>query len=732
MIRFDDTQIQKDLKALHEQEEEQLVQRAASIRGLGYVDLSGIIISTDALSLLEEVDARSAGIAGFKLVGDQLHVAVLSEQKTEARSLIRGLTDKGYTITLYLASNRSLRKAWDRYKDLTLTTGAHGSFIDITDEAIRSIVEKVHNNLDVKNLFEQALEEDERKRTSRLMEIIMGSAIATKSSDVHIEPQEDQVRLRYRQDGILEDILFFSHAIFKQIDSRIKILSKMKLNIDKKAQDGRFTIDFNQIQIEIRVSTVPGPYGEGFVMRILDPAGISVGLEELGIEPFLMGILRNEIAKPNGLILNTGPTGSGKTTTLYSFLKEVYNPEIKVITIEDPIEYHLEGITQTQTGPGYDFEAGLRAAMRQDPDVILVGEIRDSETALAAMQAAQTGHLVFSTLHTNNAAGVVPRLLDLGINHATLAQSLTIAIAQRLVRKLTPNKKKVAPTLHQEQVLRAILKNAEKNGKDLSRFNVSSTMDMSVYEPVPDENSASGYKGRLGIFEAILADDRVKDILDKTPTDRQVRAVAHAQGILTLAEDAAVKVLTGITSYEEVNRVVDLEEEIHDELAQLASQTVSPSPVSTTGVNLSSPYTQHVQNNTGGGGGGNDIISQIQNNLREEYAPERAGTGQSLSAKQVSLLVDYLKMLENHQHEYPDQGIAGKLDDVKSTIIELLKNNNINDLFLQQDNERLVKNEIELLMHDLENLKEQQVKNPNIGVADKLRTIRTAIETLAK
>ena len=732
MIQFDDTKINKSLKFLREQEEEELVQHAAQTRGLPYIDLSKIPISTEALSVITEEKAKDIGCAGFKVVGSQLHIAALSEQHPAIGTLLKELQLQGYVVALYLASHKSLGKAWSRYEDLKMTKGVHGSFIDISPESIQEIAEQVKTNNDVKTLFEDALGEDERKRTSRLMEIIMGSAIAMKSSDVHIEPEEGKTRMRFRQDGILQDIIFFNHDVYKQLASRIKILSGMKLNIVKNAQDGRFTIDFNKTEIEVRSSTVPGSYGEGIVMRVLDPRGIAVGLEQLGIEPLLFEILKKEIDKPSGLILNTGPTGSGKTTTLYSFLKYIYNPEIKIITIEDPIEYHLEGIHQTQVDhkTGYDFESGLRAAMRQDPDVILVGEIRDHETALAAMQASQTGHLVFSTLHTNSAAGTVPRLLDLGINHSTLAQSMSVAIAQRLVRKLTDTKKKVKPTPEQENVMRVILKNATDHGKDLSRFDITPDMELWVYEKVPSDIAPSGYKGRIGIFEAILINDDVKEILDQKPTDRQVKEIAHRQGILTMAEDAVVKLIQGVTSYEEVSRVIDLEEDIREQLVEYKNTHTSSDPTQSA-EHPSDTITK------------NDLVSQIQNNLRSETISNlspRSGeiskvtqpNDASLPSQEVNMLVDYLSMLENHQREYPDTGVANKIAEVQQTIIKLLETYHPNDLFLQRDNERIVKEEIDTLMQELESLRKHQTEHPDVGIADKLRSIRITLQSLAK
>ncbi|MBI5817116.1 MAG: type II/IV secretion system protein, partial [Candidatus Yonathbacteria bacterium] len=364
---------------------------------------------------------------------------------------------------------------------------------------------------------------------------------------------------RYRLDGILQDIASIDHKIYKLLISRLKLLSGLKLNISGDTQDGRFSIKLKGIDIEIRTSILPGSYGEGVVLRILNPESISVSLESLGIEDDLLKIIYREINKPNGMILTTGPTGSGKTTSLYAFLRKVYTPEIKIITIEDPVEYHLQGITQTQVDPGsnYTFLSGLRAALRQDPDVIMIGEIRDGETAKIAINSALTGHLVLSTLHTNNAAGVIPRLIDLGVNPKVLSAALTLSIAQRLIRKLCQYcKKEDAPNEREQKILTKILASVKekKKGKEYPLTKVWRAVGC-------DKCNHTGYKGRLGVYEAILLDENVEKVLTQNPNERDIIAAAKGQGILDMREDGAVKISTGITSMEEVERVVDMEKE---------------------------------------------------------------------------------------------------------------------------------------------------------------------------
>ncbi len=299
-------------------------------------------------------------------------------------------------------------------------------------------------------------------------------------------------------------------------------------------------------------------------MRILDPKSIQTEFEQLGIEDFLFNIIEKEIIKPNGLILVTGPTGAGKTTTLYAFLRKLYTPDINVITIEDPVEYHIKGITQTQTNQdkGYTFSEGLRSILRQDPDVIMVGEIRDRDTAEIAVQSSLTGHMVLSTLHTNNAAGVIPRLIDLGVNPKILVSALSLAMAQRLVRTLCAFcKKEIAANEEQSKIIKIILEEMKQEGKDLSKHNVNPDAPIKLHAPVGCEKcNSTGYRGRIGIFEAIKNDAEIEKIMPENPSEREIKEIASRQGILSMRQDGVVKILNGVTSFEEVVSVVDLSE----------------------------------------------------------------------------------------------------------------------------------------------------------------------------
>ena len=463
-----------------------------------------------------------------------------------------------------MASNASLQKVWDRYKELSMAESSMVGGLDVSLEVLRNTAKNIERIQDIEKLVAEALEGNQTHKISRILEVILAGAIAIKASDIHIEPEKDRGRLRLRLDGVLQDINFFGLDVYRLLNSRIKLLSGMKLT-SKIAQDGRFNIMEEKEEISIRTSLIPGSYGESIVMRILDPKAIQVPIEELGIEPYLFKIVQDEIAKPNGLILVTGPTGSGKTTTLYAFLRKIYSIEINIITIEDPVEYHLSGITQTQVSinKGYTFPEGLRSALRQDPDVIMVGEIRDSDTAEIAVQSSLTGHMVFSTLHTNNAAGVIPRLIDLGVNPKIMVSALSLSIAQRLVRKLCKFcKKENAPTKEEAGVIKIVLDSMKNEGKDFSKYNIKTDKSFKIFSPVGCEKcNKIGYKGRIGIFEAIKTDEAIEKIMPENPSEHEIKKVAHNQGILSMRQDGVVKILNGITSITEVQSVVDLLEE---------------------------------------------------------------------------------------------------------------------------------------------------------------------------
>lgn len=384
---------------------------------------------------------------------------------------------------------------------------------------------------------------------------LLCAAVILEASDVHIEPQENDAKVRLRLDGLLQDAAVIPTPLYAALLSRVKLASGLKLNVEDRPQDGRFSLSIGYDQpIEIRTSTLPSEYGETMVMRVLNPKSL-IQLQNLGLRKDLLALFAKELKKPNGMVVVTGPTGSGKTTTLYAFLKEVQKPEIKIITIEDPIEYHLEGISQTQTHPekGYDFASGLRAIVRQDPDVILVGEVRDGETAQIALQSALTGHLVFSTLHTNDAAGTVARLKSLGTEPNNISAAINIIIAQRLVRTICNAcgaSAKASPK--EEQKIHHILSGLPKT----IQASIPKTIELKKATGCKACNH-TGYKGRVGIFEAMEITEETEQYILSGPSTSALKEFAMKRGMATMLQDGMLKVLEGITTLEEVERVTE-------------------------------------------------------------------------------------------------------------------------------------------------------------------------------
>ncbi len=572
MVRFDEEEQQKRLKELRDGEEENLIASlAGSTYGISYIDLTAQSIDNDAIRLLTEDEAKSMEVGPYKLVGKKLFLAVRSPVADGAIKAKELLEAKGFVVTFVMASRKSIEKVWSRYQDLSFATTSRSGGLDIAPNVLKELSQKIKTTADAISEIELAInEKDAKQHISRILEIILGAGIGIGASDVHIEPMEETVELRFRLDGVLRVITHFDFDTYKHINTRIKLLSGLKLTISSNPQDGRFSAFLpdigseKEIEISFRTSLIPGAYGESIVLRILNPKSIHVKLDELGISAPLYTLFTEQIKKPNGMILLTGPTGSGKTTTLYAFLQQIYSPEKKIITIEDPIEYHLPGITQTQTDhkKGYTFLEGLRSSLRQDPDVIMVGEIRDPETAKIAVESALTGHLVFSTLHTNNAQGVIPRLIDLDVNPKILVSALTLSIAQRLVRKLCTSCKESRPVTETEKAhINRIWDDAVSEGKDMASFGVNKDVQSLWSSKGCSECNNTGYKGRIGIYECIKTDENIEKIITQSPSERDIKKISESQGLLDMKEDGLIKILQGVTDFAEVESVVDLIED---------------------------------------------------------------------------------------------------------------------------------------------------------------------------
>jgi len=556
MPQFQDDKSTKAMQEFREKEAEQLAQILSNRYGIPYVDLGLILINSAVVKLIPESLAREARALVFQLEGHTARVAVLTPNNERLAAVTAELERQGYSVELYLTSEFALERAWEIYHEVSYAKAAVAGVMAVSDDTMQKYVTEIKSINDVRQYIDAAFESGDAHANSTVVEILMGGAIATGVSDVHLEPEKERVRFRYRLDGVLRDIAEVSLPNYRKVLGRLKLLSGVKLNVTKEAQDGRFTIKIQGVDVEVRVSILPSAYAEAVVMRILNPKSISVPMEELGMDEHLYAIMEEMIHKPNGLILTTGPTGSGKTTTLYAILKKLRSPDIKIITIEDPIEYHLEGISQTQVDheKGYDFHSGLRAAVRQDPDVIMVGEIRDNETASVAIDSALTGHLVFSTLHTNNAAGTIPRLIDIGVNPKIIGSALNIALAQRLVRKLCKNcMEEYVPEGEEREFLDRILPSILKLRPELV---VPATI---CRGRGCEKCTMTGYKGRISIYEGIRMDAAVEEVIkDGNPSEREIKEAAEPQGILDMRQDGVVKVLKKITSIEEIAGAVGL------------------------------------------------------------------------------------------------------------------------------------------------------------------------------
>ncbi|MEK7482222.1 MAG: GspE/PulE family protein [Patescibacteria group bacterium] len=419
----------------------------------------------------------------------------------------------------------------------------------IPQETYSLLKEEVKNVLALKAKIEANL----TKPITELIQLILAGAIILESSDLHIEPEEESAKMRLRMDGILQDIISFDLKLYRDLLSRLKLISGVKLNVADRPQDGRFSILAQETEIEARVSTLPAEYGEAFVLRLLNPKSL-IEIEALGMRPDLLAIIKKEIKRPNGMFIVTGPTGCGKSTTLYAVLKKIQSQEVKIITIEDPIEYHLAGLSQTQVNPakGYDFADGLKSIMRQDPDVILVGEIRDKETSEIALQASLTGHLVLSTLHTNNAAGAVARLMALGVAAANIAPALNLSLAQRLIRKVCAECSEMKPATAEElEIIKHGLAELPK---------IVQTPNIKPGQKIPhirgcEQCNNTGYRGRIGIFEILVVDDEIEKAITDSPSAVDLEAIAKKKGMTTVNQDGLLKVLAGVTTLEEVERV---------------------------------------------------------------------------------------------------------------------------------------------------------------------------------
>lgn len=503
--------------------------------GIPRVELSSYLIDPKIISLIPETLAKKYNVVPLFKGRDTLTVAMSDPLNVVALDELKLKT--GLNIEATIALEADIREAINQYY------GVGGSI----DEVLKSIETTALAVEEEEVAIEKLHEAAEEAPIIKLVNLIIMQAIRDDASDIHIEPEEDSVKTRSRIDGVLHETSVIPKHLQAAVISRIKIMSDLNIAAKRIPQDGRFRIKLEESQIDLRVSTYPTVHGENVVMRLLDTASILLGLEDLGFSKENYKQFNKLIKRPNGIILVTGPTGSGKTTTLYSALNKINTPDKNIITIEDPVEYQLKGIRQSQINPkaGLTFANGLRSILRQDPDIIMVGEIRDKETAEIAIQAALTGHLVFSTLHTNDAAGALTRLIEMGVESFLISSSVYGILAQRLVRKLCEGcKKAYKPTPKALQDLGIPLPNGE----------------LTFYKAVGCKACKNtGYKGRIGIFELIEVNDRIKDLILTKTSSSVIKRAAREAGMKELREDGLAKVFAGQTSIDDVIRVTQLE-----------------------------------------------------------------------------------------------------------------------------------------------------------------------------
>ncbi len=541
-------------KFLRKQEElakknlERVTQAKARKLGLPYIHLVGFPISPEAIKLISEEEARRLRAVCFFYDGKSIRVGTVEPTEEVIDKLEELAKEYHAEGKLYLISETSLNSALYYYRSLPkIREVIRGVKISEKDLA------KYSGSFTNFKILQEKINE---VSTTEIVTMLIASAIQMNASDIHIEAEEDGVKVRFRIDGVLHDAAVIERKKWKKIISRMKLLARVKINITDKPQDGRFTIYLTNDRIDVRSSFLPTAFGESVVMRLLRSSSVGLAFEDLGLSERDYKILEREIRKPNGLILTTGPTGSGKTTTLYAILNKINTPDTKIITLEDPIEYQLKGISQSQVDAsrGYTFAKGLRSILRQDPDVVMVGEIRDLETAEIAIQASLTGHLVLSTLHTNDASGVIPRLLDMGVKPFFLTPAINALIGQRLVRRLCPYCK-VEHKLSEEeeaQVNKILAVLSPKAGVEVPK-----TLP-TFYKAGKgcDYCNGLGYKGRIGIYEILTMNNKIKELVSKNTPAFKILEQAIENGMVTMLQDGVLKAMDGITSLEEVYRVI--------------------------------------------------------------------------------------------------------------------------------------------------------------------------------
>lgn len=526
---------------------ERLAEQAAAGLGLPYVNLVGFPVSPDALTLINEEDSNLLTMVCFFFDGKNMRLGTMDPENEAVKARVAELEERLHAKAgVYVISSHSLEYVLKLYKSLPKTRVASRG-VSITEEELDKYSEQF-------STFQGLQAQVDKSPITEILTIILAAAIKSGASDIHIEGEENRIKIRFRVDGILLDIVSLDKELWKRIISRLKVLAKVKINVSDRPQDGRISIFTKNDRIDIRASFLPTNFGESVVMRLLRSSSVGLGFEQLGIRESAFKKLQREVDRPNGMIITTGPTGSGKTTTLYAIVKKLNDSETKIITIEDPVEYQLSGVNQSQVSERYSFAAGLRSIMRQDPDVIMIGEIRDLETAETAIQAALTGHLVLSTIHTNDAAGTVPRFLSMGAKPFLLTPALNAMIGQRLTRRIC-KKCKVETTIDDAEVMKRVMELLEKLPEE-EKKNVDFN-NLKFYKGTGCEACQGlGYKGRVGIYEIMTMNEELeKLILAGNVSEYDMKENGLKNGMVTMVQDGVLKALEGQTTIDEVFRV---------------------------------------------------------------------------------------------------------------------------------------------------------------------------------
>ena len=552
--RIESTKISKPLfSLLTEQnivEDELLTHAIAQVSGVPYVNLANILIDQSILTLLPEDIAERFMAVPLAEVQNRLAVAMIDANNVQAVDYLANRIQR--PLKVFMASETGVRHVLDQYR----------TDLSSVDQAaqVSQDEERAEEASDVKTIVQDS-------PISQALSKILEYAVKSRASDIHIEPLENALKIRCRVDGVLREVMQLPKSIEPALVSRVKILSNLKIDEHRVPQDGQFTVRVANKEVDLRIAISPVVWGEQIVIRLLDKTGNSFDLEEMGYAGRSLRVIRHGIKRPNGMILTSGPTGSGKSTSLYALVKEIKDDSVNIVTLEDPVEYKMDGVNQIQVNAevGLTFANGLRSILRQDPDVVMVGEIRDAETAALAVQAALTGHLVFSTLHTNSAAGVLPRLLDMKIEPFLIASTVNTIIGQRLVRRIAKKRETYQSTaIETQNILATVGHLLPKTPADVARVSadlgykdlpLAGQSAYTLVRGIDTPQTPHGYSGRAGIYEVMDVNTEIQNLIISHATSSEIQRLAVSQGMITMRQDGYLKALAGVTTLEEVNRV---------------------------------------------------------------------------------------------------------------------------------------------------------------------------------